>query len=92
MPEYKTISSDETQRAKAAIRTAETTDKIADTLHDMTDKINRLSDALDAERQLRLEADKKQEKSGKRLERIAWITLIANWGALIFAILTFFFR
>jgi len=87
MYETETVNLDETERAKAAIRTA-------DILKGLSKKVDALTDALEMERQLRRESEIKQEKQNKVILRIAWITLtisvltlLANWGAVILAIL-----
>ena len=46
---------------------------------------DRLLEGLEADRQIR-------KKSDNRLLRVAWLTLIANWGALIIALIALFLR
>ena len=82
-----------------ALRTASATEDTTLILRALSNKVDKLSDELENERQIRREADEKQEKSTKRLESmanktlaVAIITLIANWGALLFAIFTHFFK
>lgn len=65
----------------STVRAANAAERSADTLSDLTAKINQLTESLENERELRQTAD-------KRVERIAIITLIANWSAVILAIIS----
>jgi len=86
MPEYEIINQDETERAKATIRTAESMEKVISALNDITANINKLSDALETERQLRKEADRRQEAISEALYRLAIVTFIATIGAFAVAL------
>jgi len=78
---------DDTELAQNVKRTAESTGNAVIELKDITDNINKLYASLEAEKQLRQESEKKHEKTNKRIERIAIITLIANWGAVALTVL-----
>jgi len=75
---------------EAQIRTASATENTVLMLNALSGKVDKLSDALETERQIRHKADEKQERETKNLKTIAIVTLIANWFAVIIALVAFF--